>query len=69
MKFSLGANDRQAIQPPVSATVPVTQNCIAVLFQELGMIFVSNEKFFRPKMNFFRNIQRYLFIQRRFDGS
>lgn len=36
VNFSLGANDRQAIQPPVSCTVPVTQKCIAVLFQQLG---------------------------------
>ena len=37
VRFSIGAGDRQALQPPVSATVPSSRNVTALLFQQLGM--------------------------------
>ncbi|XP_078332157.1 myotubularin-related protein 13-like isoform X3 [Crassostrea virginica] len=37
VRFSIGAGDRQALQPPVSATVPSSRNVTALLFQQLGI--------------------------------
>ena len=36
MRFSIGAGDRQALQPPVVSTLPVTHVAVAMLFQQLG---------------------------------
>lgn len=36
VRFSIGAGDRQALQPPLSQTLPVTKNAVYLLFQELG---------------------------------
>ncbi len=38
LKFSLGAGDRQSVQPPMTATIPATQATVAVLFQQLGTV-------------------------------
>ncbi|TGZ55039.1 hypothetical protein CRM22_010521 [Opisthorchis felineus] len=35
--FSLGAGDRQVIQPARCDTIPVTRNCVALLFKNLGI--------------------------------
>ncbi|KAF8561412.1 hypothetical protein P879_03099 [Paragonimus westermani] len=35
--FSLGAGDRQTIQPAHCDTIPVTHNCVALLFKHLGV--------------------------------
>ncbi|XP_033127612.1 myotubularin-related protein 13-like isoform X3 [Anneissia japonica] len=37
VRFSIGAGDRQAIQPPLSEMVPVTRSTVALLFQQLGI--------------------------------
>ena len=36
VRFSIGAGDRQAMQPPVVPTLPVTHVAVAMLFQQLG---------------------------------
>lgn len=36
VRFSIGAGDRQALQPPLSQTLPVSKNSVYLLFQELG---------------------------------
>lgn len=42
VRFSIGAGDRQALQPPLSPTLPVSKNAVYLLFQELGnLIFYS----------------------------
>ncbi|CAH8512381.1 unnamed protein product [Schistosoma turkestanicum] len=35
--FSLGIGDRQTIQPAHCSTIPVTRNCVALLFKQLGI--------------------------------
>ncbi|CAH8574882.1 unnamed protein product [Schistosoma haematobium] len=35
--FSLGVGDRQTIQPAHCSTIPVTRNCVALLFKHLGI--------------------------------
>lgn len=47
VRFSIGAGDRQALQPPLSQTLPVSKNAVYLLFQELGkfniyIFFVSS---------------------------
>lgn len=37
VRFSIGAGDRQALQPPSSLSLPVTHSSVHLLFQELGM--------------------------------
>eukprot|EP00105_Crassostrea_gigas_P044502 XP_019928650.1 PREDICTED: myotubularin-related protein 13 isoform X4 [Crassostrea gigas] len=37
VRFSIGAGDRQALQPPVSGTVPSSHSATALLFQQLGI--------------------------------
>lgn len=39
IRFSIGAGDRQALQPPLSPTLPVTRTSVALLFQQLGMCY------------------------------
>lgn len=36
VRFSIGAGDRQALQPPLSPTLPVTHTAVFNLFQQLG---------------------------------
>ena len=36
LRFSIGADDRQVIQPPASPTVPCTGLSVYNLFKELG---------------------------------
>ncbi|RWS28346.1 Myotubularin-related protein 13-like protein, partial [Leptotrombidium deliense] len=36
-RFTLGANDRQMLQPPLSPTVPVTRSTVYQLFDQLGI--------------------------------
>lgn len=38
VRFSIGAGDRQALQPPLSPTLPVSKNAVYLLFQELGTL-------------------------------
>ena len=38
VRFSIGAGDRQALQPPLSSTIPVTKISVALLFQQLGKL-------------------------------
>jgi myotubularin-related protein 5/13 len=38
VRFSIGAGDRQALQPPLCSTLPVTHVDVALFFQHLGMI-------------------------------
>lgn len=37
VRFSIGAGDKQALQPPLCATLPVTNTCVYSLFKQLGM--------------------------------
>lgn len=37
MRFSIGAGDRQALQPPLSDTVPITGTSVYQLFEHLGI--------------------------------
>jgi len=36
VRFSIGAGDRQALQPPLSPSLPVTHTAASLLFQQLG---------------------------------
>lgn len=40
VRFSIGAGDRQALQPPVSGTVPSSHSATALLFQQLGTYYI-----------------------------
>ncbi|CAH1786112.1 unnamed protein product [Owenia fusiformis] len=37
VRFSIGAGDRQALQPPLSHTIPTTNETVATLFQQLSI--------------------------------
>ncbi|CAG9832784.1 unnamed protein product [Diabrotica balteata] len=37
VRFSIGAGDRQALQPPLSQSLPVTHSSVSLLFQQLGI--------------------------------
>ncbi|BES90651.1 Myotubularin protein [Nesidiocoris tenuis] len=37
VRFSIGAGDRQALQPPLTSTLPTTNNAVTMLFQQLGI--------------------------------
>ena len=42
VRFSIGAGDRQALQPPVSAGLPTSNTSVAVLFEQLGQSLFAN---------------------------
>lgn len=42
VRFSIGAGDRQALQPPISPSLPITHTSVNLLFQQLGTYFLSN---------------------------
>ncbi|ENN80610.1 hypothetical protein YQE_02975, partial [Dendroctonus ponderosae] len=37
VRFSIGAGDREALQPPLSPSLPVTHTSVNLLFQQLGI--------------------------------
>ncbi|XP_059150678.1 myotubularin-related protein 13-like isoform X2 [Physella acuta] len=37
VRFSIGAGDRQALQPPLCPTLPVSNTSVAMLFEQLGI--------------------------------
>ncbi|RUS71898.1 hypothetical protein EGW08_020336 [Elysia chlorotica] len=37
VRFSIGAGDRQALQPPLSPTLPISHTSVAILFEQLGI--------------------------------
>ncbi|XP_039295345.1 LOW QUALITY PROTEIN: myotubularin-related protein 13 [Nilaparvata lugens] len=37
VRFSIGAGDRQALQPPLTPSLPVTNTAVCLLFQQLGI--------------------------------
>ncbi|XP_052066679.1 myotubularin-related protein 13-like isoform X4 [Mytilus californianus] len=37
IRFSIGAGDRQALQPKLNSGLPSSRNCVALLFQQLGI--------------------------------
>ncbi|XP_052823707.1 myotubularin-related protein 13 isoform X6 [Octopus bimaculoides] len=37
VRFSIGGGDRQALQPPLSNTIPVTNSSVALLFSQFGI--------------------------------
>lgn len=39
VRFSIGAGDRQALQPPLSPSLPVTHTSVNLLFHQLGISF------------------------------
>ena len=60
VRFSIGAGDRQALQPPLSPSLPVTHTSVNLLFHQLGMVremrCALNEKIFS------RNSKRFSFV-------
>lgn len=40
VRFSIGAGDRQALQPPISPSLPITHTSVNLLFQQLGKYFL-----------------------------
>jgi myotubularin-related protein 5/13 len=36
IRFNIGADDRQAVQPPMSASLPVSRDSVTTFCQELG---------------------------------
>ena len=36
MRFSIGAGDRQALQPPLNSTMPVSHDSVALFFDQMG---------------------------------
>lgn len=46
VRFSIGAGDRQALQPPLSPSLPVTNTSVHLLFQQLGKLFFFSLYFF-----------------------
>lgn len=36
MRFTIGAGDKQALQPVMNSMIPVTRKTVAILFHELG---------------------------------
>lgn len=40
VRFSIGAGDRQALQPALCATLPVTRQAVALLFEQLGKLVI-----------------------------
>ncbi len=79
VRFSIGAGDRQALQPPLSPTLPVTHSTVHLLFQELGLPYaVDNRTRFtavyvvlitRGRYFFFRDQKRAGIILRRNDRA
>ncbi|MPC33190.1 Myotubularin-related protein 13 [Portunus trituberculatus] len=39
VRFSIGAGDRQALQPPASPSIPVTNTTVLSLFNQLGLTY------------------------------
>ncbi|KAK7481835.1 hypothetical protein BaRGS_00026861, partial [Batillaria attramentaria] len=37
VRFSIGAGDRQALQPPLNATLPVSHDSVALFFDQMGI--------------------------------
>lgn len=42
VRFSIGAGDRQALQPPISPSLPITHTSVNLLFQQLGNYILSS---------------------------
>ena len=38
VRFSLGAGDRQALQPPISATIPISNTVVSTFFHQMGKL-------------------------------
>lgn len=45
VRFSIGAGDRQALQPPISPSLPITHTSVNLLFQQLGMSITMMKQF------------------------
>ena len=41
MRFTIGAGDKQAIQPSMNNMIPITRRTVAIFFQELGECIVD----------------------------
>lgn len=41
VRFSIGAGDRQALQPPISPSLPITHSSVNLLFQQLGKDIIN----------------------------
>lgn len=44
VRFSIGAKDRQALQPPLSSSLPVSNTSVALLFDQLGKFLNSDQQ-------------------------
>jgi len=40
LTFSIGGSDSQVIQPPMFAELPSTQEAVAIIFNQLGKLFI-----------------------------
>lgn len=47
VRFSIGAGDRQALQPPISPSLPITHTSVNLLFQQLGKNVMIMEQLIR----------------------
>lgn len=45
VRFSIGAGDRQALQPPISPSLPITHTSVNLLFQQLGKNYLIMKQF------------------------
>lgn len=41
VRFSIGAGDRQALQPPLSSTLPISHDSVALFFDQMGKLFIG----------------------------
>ena len=44
VRFSIGAGDRQALQPPISPALPITHTSVNLLFQQLGTLRKTSKR-------------------------
>lgn len=64
IRFSIGGGDRQALQPPLNCSIPVSNSTVAQIFQQLGNLkkhshwrtLVSNQFFRYPSIPGINNV-------------
>lgn len=60
VRFSIGAGDRQALQPPISPSLPITHTSVNLLFQQLGKNIVTTIKLLQMIGLILLSIQNYI---------
>lgn len=56
VRFSIGAGDRQALQPPISPSLPITHTSVNLLFQQLGTHHLFNICYYNSRNQILVNI-------------